>query len=58
MSRLQRFGICRQVTWGVAPGLLHFAPLVLIKTPIRNQMSQICHGRFNGLRETENGSNG
>ncbi len=20
MSRLQRFGICRQVTWGVAPG--------------------------------------
>src|SRR5688572_23789798 len=29
MSRLRRLEICRQVTWGIAPGLLHCAPLVL-----------------------------
>ena len=34
MSRLQRFGIRRQVTWAL-PRLLQCAPLVLISMPAR-----------------------
>jgi len=46
MSRLQRCGICRLVTSGVAPGCCICAPLVLPRSPKVNLMRQVHDCRY------------